>query len=208
MAFCYIDLAILSLRSGNKSLKSQYKLQLSRILSEQTEILQRLEYLRHLDKKAYLCAGVIRNAVWAHLHEQGIDIYGTEIDVIFYDEMDLENQKKQYLMQQLEHKFPENDWDVINQALVHTWYKTENNQTISPLISIEHALSLWPETATAVAVRLDDQHDIQIIAPFGLDDLFELKLRWNKQLVSHETFKKRYQAKRFFERFPKLQLID
>ncbi len=34
------------------------------------------------------------------------------------------------------------------------------------------------ETVTALALRLKDD-ELELIAPFGLADLFELKLRWN-----------------------------
>jgi hypothetical protein len=35
----------------------------------------------------------------------------------------------------------------------------------------------WPETATAVAVRRNDEDGCEVAAPFGVDDLFGLILR-------------------------------
>ena len=35
----------------------------------------------------------------------------------------------------------------------------------------------WLETATAVAVRLDEKGILHLLAPFGLDDLFALTVR-------------------------------
>ena len=64
------------------------------------------------------------------------------------------------------------------------------------------------ETATAIAVRLLENDDIEIIAPFGLNDLFELKLRWNKRLVSYPVFLARIQAKQFLIRWEKLLVVD
>ncbi|WP_257222604.1 MULTISPECIES: nucleotidyltransferase family protein [unclassified Acinetobacter] len=80
-------------------------------------------------------------------------------------------------------------------------------EPIQALKSIEHALSLWPETATAIAVKLDDKQQIQLIAPLGLDDLFELNVRWNPRLVSQATFLQRVQQKQFLQRWPKLKLL-
>lgn len=104
--------------------------------------------------------------------------------------------------------FPNIHWDITNQALVHEWYRTDNGASIAPLLSIEHALSLWPETATAIAIRLNKQNQIECIAPFGLRDLFELKLRWNSALVSHAVFKQRIHQKKFLEKWSKLELIE
>ena len=97
---------------------------------------------------------------------------------------------------------------MVNQAYVHTWYTLENGQPILPYSSLYDALATWPETATAIAVRLLDNNELEIISPFGLRDLFELKLRWNDRLVSHDVFMQRVRSKRFLQRWSQLQLID
>lgn len=166
----------------------------------------RLHYLKELNPNAYLSAGVIRNMVWSLLHDQTYQIEQTEIDVIFYDAFDVEEEQR--LTQLLSQKFPDNTWDVVNQAFVHTWYVTADGQSIPQYSSLEDALSVWPETATAIAIRLLKNNDLEIIAPFGLDDLFELKIRWNNRLVSHNVFLERAQAKRFLQRWERLEIID
>jgi uncharacterized protein len=40
----------------------------------------------------------------------------------------------------------------------------------------QNAISHWPETATAIAVRLNSQNTIKILTPYGLD-LFNLITR-------------------------------
>lgn len=105
-------------------------------------------------------------------------------------------------------KFPENEWDVVNQAFVHTWYKTDQGLAIAQYSSLIDALSVWVETATAIAVRLLENDDLEIIAPFELNDLFELKLRWNNRLVSREVFIQRVQSKRFLEKWQNLHMIE
>lgn len=142
------------------------------------------------------------------MHQQNYDLITTEIDVIFFDPDEKLQQISQQLTQQLTAKFPQNEWDVVNQADVHTWYKKDNGDAIAPYQSLLHALSMWPETATALAIRLLDNDDLDIIAPFGLTDLFELKLRWNPNLVSYAIFKQRVESKSFLQRWAKLQFID
>lgn len=185
-----------------------YQTKLKQMISTHDALMQTLMDLREVDASAFLSAGVIRNFVWSVLHDQDYDIAQIEIDVIFYDAQDELAIKEQNLEGYLKKKFPKNEWDVVNQAFVHTWYETEDGKSIAPLQSIHHALSLWPETATAVAIRLLDNDDFEVIAPLGLEDLFELKLRWNDRLVSHAVFLERVRYKRFLERWRQLQLID
>lgn len=66
---------------------------------------------------------------------------------------------------------PTIDWSVKNQVRMHT------RNCDAPYGSGAGALWFWPETATAVAVRLYDERALEIAAPFGLDDLFGLILR-------------------------------
>jgi uncharacterized protein len=174
------------------------------IVQAHTELMQVLKTLQTLDATAYVAAGVLRHVVWAHLHAMSYSLSGTEIDVIFYDQDDEHALRLKHV---LETEFPEIQWDVTNQATVHQWYRTEKNESIAPLQSIAQALSFWPETATAIALRLDGQHDFELIAPFGLQDLFELKLRWNPTLVSYHIFEQRCINKRFLEKWPRLKLI-
>jgi len=185
---------------------SSYLQHLKQMIDVHPELVLRLQYLRELNPQAYLSAGVIRNMVWSILHRQTYTIENTEIDVIFYNAFDIHNEE-QRLTQLLSQKFPENTWDVVNQAFVHRWYTIDDGKPISQYLSLIEALSFWPETATAIAVRLTENNDIEILAPLGLEDLFELKVRWNNRLVSHQVFLERVQAKRFLERWEKLEII-
>ena len=166
-----------------------------------------LHQLAQLHSEAYVAAGVLRHVIWAHLHGWEYDMNHTEVDVIFYDENEQARAIEQQLTDQLKDYFPEICWDVINQAFVHEWYRTNQNESIGPLTSISHALSLWPETVTALALRLKND-ELELIAPFGLADLFELKLRWNPNLVSYAVFEQRMLSKQFLQKWPKLSLIE
>lgn len=188
-------------------LAEKYQNLLKKNLFKHRDLYARLLFLRQVKPEAFYSAGVIRNLIWSIAHDQHYALSQTEIDVIFYDVEDESGFEQQHLAEILKQQFPENDWDVVNQAWVHQWYTTENGASIPPLQSIQHALSLWPETATAVAVRLLENNALEIIAPFGLDDLFELKLRWNAALVSHHVFMQRMEEKQFLQKWHKLSLL-
>jgi len=64
----------------------------------------------------------------------------------------------------------------------------------------------WPETATAVGVRLSAEGDIDVLAPLGLADLFALRLRHNAARAAPDVFWKRVEDKQWVQRWPELQL--
>jgi hypothetical protein len=177
------------------------------ILAAQPDLMQRLVYLRRLNTEAYLAAGVIRNSVWNQLHHWSYEITGTEIDVVYFnaDVGTAWSVEQQQLCDELTQAFPHNTWDVVNQAYVHHWYRTDLGKKIPAYDSLEQALACWPETATAIAVALDEHDQFKVLAPFGLHDLMHLKLRWNDTQVSYETFLQRIQDKQFLEKWPKLK---
>lgn len=195
------------------SLEKHYRQQLEFLVFEHRMIMSILKALHSVEPNAYIAAGIIRNSVWAHLHEVEYELNTTEVDVIFHDDAQPHPHRSNDIMLAMREQFPQMQWDVTNQATVHHWYRKETGERIAPLQSIEHALSMWPETATAVAVRLirsneSVQDQLEIVSPFGLSDLFELKLRWNPTLVSHAGFLKRLNEKQFLQRWSKLQWIE
>lgn len=181
---------------------------LKNLIDKNLFLSQLLKDLYQIEPKAYLCAGVIRNWIWSMLHGQDYLFEGTEIDVIFYAPDEKNQEFVLNIKSSLVDAYPNYIWDVTNQAKVHEWYKTENGKTIAPLKSIQEALSYWPETATAIAVRIDQNNQIEVIAPFGLHDLFELKLRWNDRLVLRGVFEERLTSKQFLKRWPKLKVVN
>jgi len=99
---------------------------------------------------------------------------------------------------------PSVDWSVKNQARMHLRNGDE------PYASTADAMSHWCETATAVAVRLADNGGIEILAPFGLDDLFSLTVRPTPAFTGRKLpiFQERVREKRWLERWPRLVLAD
>lgn len=178
------------------------------LIFENSFLYQLLKDLSQYYANAYISAGVLRNWIWSILHEQIYQFEQTEIDVIYFDEFEIDHSVHRELSTFLQDKYPFITWDITNQAKVHEWYRTEDGQSIKPLESIEEALSFWPETATAIAVRLNQNKELEIIAPFGLGDLFELKLRWNDRLVSRGVFEQRIMRKEFLQRWHKLRVIN
>ena len=151
-------------------------------------------------------AGAVRNLVWDHLHGYEKPSPLKDIDVCYFDPTDLSKSAEEGYESSLKGLMPL-AWEVKNQASVHLWYEAKFGVKVPPLESIEEAVATWPETCTAVAIRLSDDDELEVIAPFGLDDLFNLVFRRNPARVTQEQFLDRLQEKRITELWPKVRVV-
>jgi hypothetical protein len=69
--------------------------------------------------------------------------------------------------------------EVRNQARVHLWFEDHFGEPYTPLSSTDEALSRFVAPAFAVGVRLEATGRLSIAAPFGLEDVFAMRLRPN-----------------------------
>ncbi len=67
--------------------------------------------------------------------------------------------------------------EVRNQARVHLWFEQRFGETYAPLADTAEALTRFVSPTFAVGARLKAAGEIEIVAPFGLDDLFALTIR-------------------------------
>lgn len=150
-------------------------------------------------------AGAVRNLVWDHLHNISSQP-SVDIDLVYFDSSEASNEGISH-REKLSNISPEFDWDLTNQAYVHTWYEQQFGYPVNPLYSLEQGIATWPEFATCVCVSLDLEENIKVIAPYGLDDLFNLIIRHNPARASYEEFINRQKSKRWKEQWPALQII-
>jgi uncharacterized protein len=149
---------------------------------ELTELLLASSWLQHLLRivaalslpDCWIGAGAVRDLVWDMRFGSGFDPDRiADVDVVFFDPLDLSARLEHDLERRLRDQEPSVDWDVKNQARVHLWYEARFGQSAEPLTSTTDGVATWPETATAVAVRLRDDGALEVAAPFGLDDLLD-----------------------------------
>ncbi|MBI5534773.1 MAG: nucleotidyltransferase family protein [Deltaproteobacteria bacterium] len=152
-------------------------------------------------------AGAIRNTVWDLLYGSASPSEIADVDVAYFDPGDLSRETEERFQRRLAQLQPDLPWEVINQAAVHLWHEKATGERARPHASLDDALGSWPETATAVAVRLDSDDRICVVAPLGLVDLFEGVVRRNAACVSPGVFEERVRSKRFAERWPRLRIV-
>jgi hypothetical protein len=69
-------------------------------------------------------------------------------------------------------------------------------------------VATWPETATAVGVRLLGDEVMELTARWGLADLLQGVCRRNPERVSVEEYRRRIVAKNVRTRWPKVRVIS
>ncbi|MDG6095893.1 nucleotidyltransferase family protein [Alteromonas sp. ZYF713] len=160
------------------------------------QLLQTVQALQLPD--CYIAAGFVRNMVWDVLHDYPPTPLN-DVDVIYYDKQphlaseDIENK--------LTNALPDVNWQVKNQAVMH-----HRNHDPAYQNSTD-AMRYWPEKETAVGVRLNDNNQLELAAPFGVNSLLEGKLTHNP-LRSKAVFEQRIASKQWLKKWPKLQVIS
>ncbi|QEI09346.1 nucleotidyltransferase family protein [Pigmentiphaga aceris] len=150
-------------------------------------------------------AGAVRSLVWDTLHGHACPSAPEDIDVVYYDARACPAQDAQ-LEARLRATIPTMRWEVTNQAHVHEWFASTLGQTVAPFSSLKEGIATWPEYATCVGVYVNEDDSIGIVAPYGLDDLFNLRVRHNPTRASLDTYRQRVHDKRFQERWPRLSI--
>ena len=190
-------------------LEPRYDQALRNIIYENDWFMKVLKTVRECDLPDWFVgAGVIRSLVWDHLHGYSDGTPLKDIDVAYFDSSNLNPERDENILKLLMEKEPDVPWEVTNQAAVHLWYKEYFGYSVLPLESTEEAISTWPETATSIGVRLLENDELNICAPFGLEDLFNMKLRRNPKRVTLELFRERIKEKRILQKWPMVEVID
>ncbi|MEA2440483.1 MAG: uncharacterized protein QOH76_1907 [Thermoleophilaceae bacterium] len=152
-------------------------------------------------------AGAVRTAVWDRLHGFDGPADVADVDLVFFDPADLSPERDAQVERELRAAHTEVPWDAKNQARVHLWYPRRFGRDVAPLASTAEGIATWPETATAVGLRLTGDGRLLIEAPCGLGDLLGMVHRRNPRRVTVEEYERRLATKRIEERWPRATVI-
>ncbi|MCR8656670.1 nucleotidyltransferase family protein [Paenibacillus endoradicis] len=179
------------------------KQRLIEIMLRNDELIEDLTLVRDLNlPNSWIAAGYVRNYCWDSLHEYHRQSLLEDVDIIYYDQSDLTFDKEIEYEEQLKLKKSTHNWSIKNQARMHITNNTK------PYVDIEDAMRHWPETATAVGIRMNWENDIQVIAPLGLEDLFDLKIRKSTHFQDVDYFHNRINSKNWLHKWPKLRIVE
>ena len=156
----------------------------------------------------WIGAGAVRDLVWDVRFGAGFDPANVvDVDVVFFDASDLSPELEQRAEAELAAREPSVKWDVKNQARVHLWFEDRFGTPAEPLHSASDGVATWPERASAVAVRMDAQGEIEVLAPYGLDDLLDGVWRRNPVRVTEREWQARLDRKQPGQRWPAVTVL-
>lgn len=159
-----------------------------------------LYIVRNLNLPAcWIGAGFIRNKIWDLQHAYTATPLN-DIDVIYFDKNVLDKNRDVTIENSLKEKSSDINWSVKNQARMHL-----KNKHLAYKNCYE-AICFWPETATAIAIRLNEKDKIEILAPYGLEDLFNLIVK-PTPYFNKDIYKERIKIKKWEQRWKKLDIF-
>ncbi|RRV67881.1 nucleotidyltransferase family protein [Stutzerimonas stutzeri] len=152
----------------------------------------------------WVAAGFVRSAVWDHLHRRGRSALPADIDVIWFDQARCDAAVDAEIEARLRRADASLEWSVKNQARMHL------HNGYRPYRTAADAMCHWPETATAIGVRLSEEGEIEVAAPLGLDDLFALIVRPTAAFRGRkrQVYLDRLAAKRWSDTWPDLRIVQ
>lgn len=164
-----------------------------------------IKEVREVNADLYLGGGAVRNLVWDELHNYSLYTQIADLDIIYFDSLSNTKEHDKRLEGLLFKKIPNIKWSVKNQARMHLWNKEEAYS------SLEEAIEKWPETCTAIAVRIGSENNIEVVKPFGLTDLYRLIVTPTPHFKNQnklERYRERINSKNWEKTWKKLRITD
>ena len=157
---------------------------LEAIVRATPRLMRVLRKARELDLPDWLImSGAIYQPVLNHLTGLAPDHGLKDYDLGYFEASDISYDAEDLVIRRVAAAFEEplrSLVEVRNQARVHVWFEGKYGEAYSPLASTAEALTRFVSPMFAVGVRLLPDDELRIEAPFGLADLFALRLRPNR----------------------------
>lgn len=166
--------------------------QLEAILRASPSMMRVLETARALDLPDWMIfSGAVYQRVLNHLTGRDPDHGIKDYDLGYFDASDISYDAEDRVIRRAARTFPppfDALVEVRNQARVHVWFEGKFGEPYAPLTSSAEALERFVSATFAVGVRLETDDRLTIAAPFGLGDLFALRMRPNPNRPTAASF--------------------
>jgi hypothetical protein len=156
---------------------------LTEIIRDAPSLLRVLTVVRRLDLPDWLVmSGAVYQRVLNRLTGRDPDYGVRDYDLGYFDASDISFAAEDIVIRRVAAAFEDplkHLVEVRNQARVHVWFEAHFGEAYTPLADTAEALERFVAPMFAVGVRLEADDRLRIEAPFGLADLFALRLRPN-----------------------------
>lgn len=173
------------------------EVQIITMIQEDEWMMDILNTVKKLDLPDWwICAGFVRSKIWDTLHQFNDRTPIPDIDVIYFEPKntsELVDLKYEEKLKTLDCSVP---WSVKNEARMHI------KSNMSPYTSSVDAIAKFPETATALGVKLDEKNKLVLATPWGITDVVNLIVKptpyfrdEERKAIYHERMlRKKWQA--------------
>jgi len=137
-----------------------------------------------------IVAGCLYQTVWNVLTNKPARTGIKDYDLIYFDDRDLSWEAEDQVVQRVNARMRDlpAPVEVRNQARVHLWFKPRFGADYAPLRCADESLARYASVVHALGVRLEYDGRLDIIAPFGFDDLFNLVIRPNRAVANEGSY--------------------
>ena len=182
---------------------------LEAILRDAPSLMGVMEIARDLALPDWMIfSGAVYQKAVNHLTGRDPDYVLKDYDLGYFEAGDLSYNAEDAVIRRAAASYPpplDTLVEVRNQARVHLWFEDRFGEPYAPLASSAEALRRFTTTMFAVGARLEPDGRLRIFAPFGLADLFALRLVPNP-LRQTQGFARTAAAA--MDRWPELTLAD
>ena len=190
-------------------MRGDLEARLEAILRRSAPLMQVLETLQPLDLPDWLVfSGAVYQRVLNHQTGRDLDYGIKDYDVGYFDASDISYEAEDAVIRRVAAAFepPLREMvEVRNQARVHLWFEGKFGEPYAPLSRTAEALERFVSPLFAVGVRLEADGEMTVVAPFGLEDLFALRLRPNPHRRTGGFARTAANAK---GRWPEIEVIE
>lgn len=169
-----------------------------------TAILDRMTMVGLPD--CWLAAGALFQTTWNVLSDRHPTAGILDYDLNYFDGTDLSWEGENEAIAGAAQVFGDVDAviQVRNEARVHLWYEAKFGVACPPYRSTRHAISTFPNCSSCIGVRPREDR-LEVFAPFGLGDLFAMRVRPNPILAPAAVYEAK--ARRWAQEWPRLVVL-
>jgi uncharacterized protein len=160
---------------------------LRQIIAQSPPLLHWLRTLRDLGlPDSWIVSGAIYNQVWNHLTDRPL-LHGIkDVDIFYFDPDTTYDAEDRTILRVTAQFPPEPPIELRNQARVHLWYPDRFGSAYPPLVCACEAIDRFASRTHSVGARMIGEQ-VEIYAPYGLDDIFSFRLTPNPVLNNRAT---------------------
>ncbi|MBN9256721.1 MULTISPECIES: nucleotidyltransferase family protein [unclassified Mesorhizobium] len=152
-------------------------------------------------------SGALYNSIWNHLTDRPPGFGIKDVDLFYFDDADLSWEAEDVVIRRAAGHFEGLPLpvEVRNQARVHLWYPVKFGRECPRYTSASESVSYFASRTHAVGVRFDEGGALELVAPFGLDDIFSFRITPNRALDNQHTHEAK--GRRAREYWPEISVV-